>query len=106
MQMRMLSSQASVVIALITFALLGVGTIALIAYLGARNSNEDAAEAEANPMDAVERALQLHREHMFLQKHPEWSGRDFRGDPSSPWHTDSEGWQAKGQSRTGGTRLL
>lgn len=102
----MLNSQATVVIVLITFALLGVGTIALIALLGARNAQEESSLAETNPLDAVEKALQLHREHMFLQKHPEWSGRDFRNDPSSPWHSEAGAWQTPSDTRAAGTRLL
>ncbi|WP_025226373.1 hypothetical protein [Fimbriimonas ginsengisoli] len=95
-------TQAVVVSALIIFAILGVGTIALIAYLGARNSSDDLTMApETSPLDAVEKALMVHREHIFLQRHPEWSGRDFRSDKSSPWHTEFEEEDARmGRSST------
>ncbi|AIE85029.1 hypothetical protein OP10G_1661 [Fimbriimonas ginsengisoli Gsoil 348] len=43
----------------------------------------------------------VHREHIFLQRHPEWSGRDFRSDKSSPWHTEFEEEDARmGRSST------
>jgi hypothetical protein len=99
-------TQASLVVALIVFAVLGVGTIALVAYLGARNAQDEETDPrpQLSPLDALENALQVHREHLFLQKHPEWTGRDFRGDLTSPWHTEEDVWQAQSRPLAGSER--
>jgi len=86
----MLPTQGTLIAALITFAFLGVGAIALIALLGARNSRDDRPVAQDSALDAIEKAIDVHKEHVFLQRHPEWAGRDFRSDRNSPWYTEAE----------------
>ena len=83
-------SQAALIVALLALLALGVGAIALLAFVNARNLEGDGRRGFARAEIEVDEAMELHRQHMFLKRHPEWEGRDFRGDRSSPWYTDPE----------------
>ncbi len=84
-------SQGGLIIALLTMLALSIGVIALLAYLSSVRTREVGARG-ADPRSRVDidEALELHRQRMFLRRHPDWEGRDFRADRSSPWYTDPD----------------
>jgi len=89
-------SQYGLIAILLTLVAFGVASIALIAFVNARKDSNDTRPKTVDNLDFDE-AIELHREHVFLRRHPEWAGRDFRNDRSSPWH-DEEGKRPPGQS--------
>jgi hypothetical protein len=82
-------SQGVLILALLALLALSVGAIALIAYLSARNQDMEV-QVDGRSGIGLDEALELHRQRMFLRRHPEWEGRDFRADRSSPWYTETE----------------
>jgi hypothetical protein len=83
-------SQGALILALLALLALSVGAIALLAFLSARGQDIEEAQTERRNQVGIDEALELHRQRMFLRRHPEWEGRDFRADRSSPWYTDEE----------------
>ncbi len=82
--------QGTLIVATLVLAALGVGGIALLAYLSARNQETEDPGVAPTGILKVDDAMELHRRRMFLRSHPEWEDRDFVGDRTSPWHTDPE----------------
>ncbi|AIE85415.1 hypothetical protein [Fimbriimonas ginsengisoli] len=78
---------------IITFVLLGmlaaVGIIAVMALIASRH-DRDRKVAAATPQEKLEYALEMRRRRRFAETYPEWSGRDFEADRTSPWHTDPQ----------------
>lgn len=82
-------TQYALIIATFGLVVLGVGAIALLAVFTARNQDREGSPSAATELP-VDEAMELYHQHVFLKRHPEWEGRDFRGDHSSPWYTDPE----------------
>jgi hypothetical protein len=83
-------SQGGLILALLALLALSVGAIALLAFLSARGQDFDEGQTERRNQVGIDEAIELHRQRMFLRRHPEWADRDFRADRSSPWYTDEE----------------
>lgn len=84
-------SQTALIFTLLGLVVLGVGAIALLAAYAARQQES---EGSASPSHGsginVDEAVEIHRRHVFLRRHPEWQDRDFIADQTSPWYTDPE----------------
>jgi hypothetical protein len=84
-----MSPQFALIIALLALLALGVGAIALLAVVTAK-TQERKGPAPTTTELPVDEAMELYHQHRFLRRHPEWEGRDYRADRSSPWYTDPE----------------
>ncbi len=82
-------SQGQLVIALLSLLVLGLGAIALMASIYARQAAEADDRAPAGPSELDQIAL-ARRRREFMKRYPAWASRDFQNDRNSPWFTDPE----------------
>lgn len=90
---KMLFTQGSLLATLMILFVLGAGAIGAIAVLSARRGEgTDDSETDVVTLAAIEaeRASLERRRMLFTKRYPEWAGRDFESDPSSPWYADPD----------------
>jgi hypothetical protein len=65
---------------------LAIVGLAIVLYVGSHRSQAEHEDKTSMSMDELR---EIHRRRRFLARYPEWEGRDFIADPSSPWHVEA-----------------
>jgi len=82
--------QGQLVIALLGLLVLGIGAVAMVAMMGAKSQITVDVEDDARLRAEMDQLTLARRRRHFRERYPDWAGRDFESDLSSPWYSDPE----------------